>query len=796
MRSTCGDGEQGVQVEADLTSVYLAVMLDKMGAMMILPLLPYIATQMSGSAFAVGLMQSLYSLMQVFGTMVLGALSDGLGKRRILLVSLFSSSVFLLACGLAASLSQLLFFRACHGFFSGTVCICQAIVADVTGPEERVGKMAWIMAAYGVGVVLGPGIAGFVAPFGMLAVCATAALCTLINFLLAARQLPQDGMKEQAPLKEAEEDGGQEAARSTVAVWKRLLHVLLADPVLGAVCCISLLQEFAMGIYMGVSPLLFKDVYGITASQLGIIFCVAGTSMIVFQGFVVSRFVRIVGKPASILCGCTLRLLLYSCLAAFSQPLLPVLSAVCVVAGGALVDPCAASLTSDRAPKGLSGVFMGAYQSAASVGAFLGPVTGGLLYGFSKSFPYEVASVACLACLPVVQLLWMRARSKDRHGPSPSPQPAATSDALLDKDGQADEDFVNLQEASPSLSRAMTRLRSVADLRADMFQLPLPTSQRADRSLRHMDRIVEDSSEQLQLKDRSRTEAFSQQRSRRALSSGLEKEILRRYSMDALDRQGNAVCHSDGSLKALLVKWSQFHDGRDFSEFLMDSSKQLIGAAWIHLLNLLFAQKMEKHYEQAGGDECDWYWINIVVDCTLGVACTYVLLQLSTRIILATVPDQAPDFKTGEYRVNGGIDAAKYIKQLAVWLVVVSSMKVGMVVFMAVFHTLLLAVARMTLAPFASSPNLKLLVAMIATPFCMNALQFWVTDNFIKKQGGPAEVDDDDIEMDERGGRTKIAMVAFRFANELGILGIDAEVSGNATQIAATAVQMKICTSV
>jgi len=69
-----------------------------------------------------------------------------------------------------------------------------------------------------------------------------------------------------------------------------------------------------------------------------------------------------------------------------------------------------------------------------------------------------------------------------------------------------------------------------------MFQLPLPTSQRADRSLRHMDRIAEDSSEQLQLKDRSRTEAFSQQRSRRALSSSLEKEILRRYSMDALDR--------------------------------------------------------------------------------------------------------------------------------------------------------------------------------------------------------------------------------------------------------------------
>ncbi|CAE7246755.1 STIMATE [Symbiodinium pilosum] len=188
----------------------------------------------------------------------------------------------------------------------------------------------------------------------------------------------------------------------------------------------------------------------------------------------------------------------------------------------------------------------------------------------------------------------------------------------------------------------------------------------------------------------------------------------------------------------------------------MDSSKQLIGAAWIHLLNLLFAQRLEQHFEKAGGDECDWYWINIVVDCTLGVAVSYALLQLSMRIIQASVPAQAPDFKPGEYRVNGGIDAAKYVKQLAVWLLIVSAMKLSMVLFMGLFHTLLLALARLILAPFGTSPNLKLLVAMIATPFCMNALQFWVTDNFIKKQGGAAEEDDDDIEMDERGGRTKI----------------------------------------
>lgn len=82
-------------------------------------------------------------------------------------MSLLCSSVFLLACGLAGSIRQLLLFRAAHGFFAGTVSICQAIVADVAPAEERVGKMALIMAAYGVGVVLGPGLAGLIAPFGV-----------------------------------------------------------------------------------------------------------------------------------------------------------------------------------------------------------------------------------------------------------------------------------------------------------------------------------------------------------------------------------------------------------------------------------------------------------------------------------------------------------------------------------------------------------------------------------------------------------------------------------------------------
>lgn len=222
--------------------------------MMVLPLLPFIARSMNGSSLAVGLLQSLYSLMQVFGTLALGMLADTWGKRRILLLSLFSSSVFLLACGLAVSLPQLLLFRAGHGFFAGTVSICQAIVADVTPPEDRVGKMALIMAAYGVGVVLGPGLAGLIAPWGVFPVCAMASACTFSNFCIGIVQIPE--IAREASLQEPFSQEATQGKKPVSALqgWTQLLRALLSDLVLLAVCSLSFLQELGMGIFMEYQP--------------------------------------------------------------------------------------------------------------------------------------------------------------------------------------------------------------------------------------------------------------------------------------------------------------------------------------------------------------------------------------------------------------------------------------------------------------------------------------------------------------------------------------------------------------
>jgi hypothetical protein len=173
---------------------------------------------------------------------------------------------------------------------------------------------------------------------------------------------------------------------------------------------------------------------------------------------------------------------------------------------------------------------------------------------------------------------------------------------------------------------------------------------------------------------------------------------------------------------------------RSRAEFFLDASKQFAGAAWIHVMNLGFASGANAM--MPGGDECEWYWINIMVDTTLGTVVSYFLLQIANAFIRKRLsPTAAEDFKSGEYKSEDGqIQSSRYVKQLVVWLSIVSCMKICMVLLMFLFSGPLLFIAGAILAPFLSQPWLKLLVVMIVFPLIMDGFQIWMIDNFIKRK--------------------------------------------------------------
>src|ERR1700722_18994866 len=140
--------------------IFLTVFIDLIGFGLIIPVMPSYAKELHASDLQVGLLIASYSLMQLVFAPFWGRLSDHVGRRPILLVSLLASSIGYLIWGWSHSLTGLFIARLVAGAGNANISVAQAYVADVTTAENRAKGMGLIGAAFGLGFVLGPAIGG------------------------------------------------------------------------------------------------------------------------------------------------------------------------------------------------------------------------------------------------------------------------------------------------------------------------------------------------------------------------------------------------------------------------------------------------------------------------------------------------------------------------------------------------------------------------------------------------------------------------------------------------------------
>jgi len=183
-----------------------------------------------------------------------------------------------------------------------------------------------------------------------------------------------------------------------------------------------------------------------------------------------------------------------------------------------------------------------------------------------------------------------------------------------------------------------------------------------------------------------------------------------------------------------LLEWRFKPSPRTLLVFTLDSSKQLVGAGWVHLTNIAFSELLAK----SGGDECQWYLINIVLDATLGSALEYILLMVMYRCLERICgADRADDWiESGNYYdMRRRLRPCKYLKQLLIWvLFVVTIMKVTMVGTALVFKDPLTRGAATILRPFQADAHQELLFVMVIAPSAANALQFWLGDGIVRSR--------------------------------------------------------------
>ena len=202
------------QQKRSLAIIFFTVFLDLVGFGIILPLIPYLAREFSASPVQIGWLMATFSIMQFLFAPMWGRLSDRFGRRPIILISLFGATFAYLFFAFAQELTYLFIARGLAGFFAANISAAQAYIADITPKDKRSMSMGLIGAAFGLGFIMGPAIAGLTGPigeslgdqppFGIQFSAVVAAGLNALNLILAFFMLPetitQPGAKDRKKL--------------------------------------------------------------------------------------------------------------------------------------------------------------------------------------------------------------------------------------------------------------------------------------------------------------------------------------------------------------------------------------------------------------------------------------------------------------------------------------------------------------------------------------------------------------------------------------------------------------------
>lgn len=184
------------QREAAKRVILLTVFLDILGFGIILPQLAVYAAQFGATPQIAGFLSSAYSAMSFLVSPFLGALSDRIGRRPVMLVSIFGTALGYLLFGFANSLALLFAARIIDGITAGNISTAQAYLSDITPPQDRAKTFGLFGAIFGVGFAIGPSIGTALSYLpghfgGNLGLGLFAASLSFLNFALALKSMPE-----------------------------------------------------------------------------------------------------------------------------------------------------------------------------------------------------------------------------------------------------------------------------------------------------------------------------------------------------------------------------------------------------------------------------------------------------------------------------------------------------------------------------------------------------------------------------------------------------------------------------
>ncbi|MEP6574668.1 MAG: MFS transporter [Gemmatimonadota bacterium] len=374
-------------------SVLIGVnLVDMIGLMLVLPLLPFYAIDLGASDVTIGWLIAAFPIAQLISAPIWGRVSDRYGRRPALVIGLTASAIAYLVFGLASSVWLLFLSRFVQGAGGGTTGVAQAYVADTVRPADRAMALGWLSAATNIGVTFGPVLGAFATHWGRSAPGILAAVLCAVNAWFAWRLLPESRRPAADEVK---------VVRKPVwdAAWQVLRHPTGPVPRYVWIYGIGM---FAFTCFTSIIALFLKAEYQVTAKTIGFFFTYIGILNLLMRLVLLGPIVRRIGETWSMRVGAgflVIGLLLYPnthtiLQLAIVMPLVPV--------GTALLFPATTSLMSRASDKREIGTTMGVAQTYGGVSRVMAPLLGTQVFqrvGHAWPFYMGAGMVALVSAL-------------------------------------------------------------------------------------------------------------------------------------------------------------------------------------------------------------------------------------------------------------------------------------------------------------------------------------------------------------------------------------------------------------
>lgn len=380
--------------------IALIAFINSLSFTILIPIIYLYGKQFDLSDFQTSLLFSIYALAQFLATPIIGKLSDRFGRKPLLIISLAGTVIANLIAGTATTAVVLFSARLLDGITGGNASIAQAVISDVTHPENRARGFGIYGAAFGLGFVLGPATSLLAQQVSLGASFLVSSAIALVALLITIFFLPET-LKNKA-----------EKAHNIFDLGLGNLVKGLAIPRVGILLIINFFIGTTFTIFTYAFQPYFVNVLGQNNQSLTLMFLLFGVLGILMQTWGISLLTRKINLVSILFLALFTRSLSFTLMPIWPNIVYFISVSILFSVLNSLVQPIINTLISLNAKPEEQGTAMGLNSSYLSISNAFGPAIAGMLINQSDPTTYSYPLYLAGALTFLVSLLAVATRNR------------------------------------------------------------------------------------------------------------------------------------------------------------------------------------------------------------------------------------------------------------------------------------------------------------------------------------------------------------------------------------------------